>query len=147
MAVFAIDRATVDQDPAADPCTHGQQNHVVHPAAAPPPILAVSSRPGIVRFEVNRPLSGMGHERWVAGQPIEGQRPVDELARRIFARGGIDSVHINGSVVTVQLARGSEASGIDEVITHLFRFYPDGEAVAATAAPPPAEAEAPAPTE
>ncbi|MEY2569651.1 MAG: hypothetical protein QOE63_1 [Acidimicrobiaceae bacterium] len=96
-----------------------------------------SSRPGIVRFEVNRPLSGMGHERWVAGQPIEGDRTVDELARRIFAHGGVDAVHINGSVVTVQLARGSDAAGLADVIAHLFRFYPDA---APGAAPTTAEA-------
>jgi len=45
-----------------------------------------SSRPGIVRFEINRPLSGMGHERWSDGDLVEGDRPVDELARRLFAQ-------------------------------------------------------------
>ena len=92
-----------------------------------------SHRPGIVRFEINRPLSGMGHERWVAGQPVEGDRPVDELARRLFARGGIDSVHINGSVITLELARGGTTDGLADVIVHLFRYYPDN-APAATPA-------------
>jgi len=84
-----------------------------------------SSRPGFVRFEVNRPLSGMGHERWTAGQEVEGQRPVDELARRLFAHGGIDALHINGSVVTVELARGGASEGLAEIIEGLFRFYAD----------------------
>jgi hypothetical protein len=84
-----------------------------------------SSRPGIVRFEINRPLSGMGHERWVAGEPIEGDRPVDELARRLFAHGGIDAVHVNGSVITVELGRGGTSDGLADVIENLFRFYPD----------------------
>ncbi len=90
-----------------------------------------SSRPGIVRFEINRPLSGTGHERWVAGDPIEGPRPVDEVARRLFAHGGVDAVHINGSVITVTLGRGSTGEGLREVVEQLFRFYPDG------AEPPP----------
>src|SRR5437899_12704894 len=89
-----------------------------------------SSRPGIVRFEVNRPLSGMSHERWVAGQAVEGDRPVDELARRLFAHGGLDAIHINGSVVTVELARGATGEGLAEIIAGLLRFYADGQAPA-----------------
>jgi hypothetical protein len=86
--------------------------------------------PHIVRFEINRPLSGMGHERYRAGEPIEGNRPVDELARRLFARGGIDSIHINGNVVTVDLAKGGQDDGLTEVIRELFVYYhePVGEA-------------------
>src|SRR5918994_1939963 len=90
-----------------------------------------SPRPGIVRFETNRALSGMGHDRYVAGEPIEDDRPVDELARRIFARGGIQSVHINGNVITVDLQKGYTAEGI--------------AAEAAVAAAPDAERAAEAP--
>jgi len=102
-----------------------------------------SSRPGLVRFELNRPLSGMGHERWVAGAAVEGDRPVDELARRLFAAGGVDAVHMNGSVVTVTLARGSTGEGLGDVVRGLFRFYPDTPATAEVAggAPPADEAE------
>jgi hypothetical protein len=87
-----------------------------------------SSRPGIVRFEINRPLSGMGHERWSVGAPVEGIRPVDELARRLLDHGGVDSVHINGSVITVELARGATSDGLASIVEHLFRYYPDGPA-------------------
>jgi len=82
-----------------------------------------SSRPGIVRFETNRVLSGTGHERFVAGQLIEGDRPVDELARRLFARGGILAVHINGGVVTVDLDKGYGPDGLADVIRGLYTFY------------------------
>jgi hypothetical protein len=82
-----------------------------------------SHRPGVVRFEVNRPLTGMGHERYVRGRPIEAQRPVDELARRLFAHGGADAIHVNGSVVTVDLAKGATSDGLADVIRNLFRFY------------------------
>jgi hypothetical protein len=108
-----------------------------------------SSRPGILRFELNRPLSGMGHERWVAGDLVEGERPVDEMARRVLAHGGVDAVHVNGSVVTVTLARGSSGAGLGDVMRGLFRFYPDTvaapastDAVEATAAEGHAESEA-----
>jgi hypothetical protein len=92
-----------------------------------------SSRADIVRFEINRPLSGMGHERYAAGRPVDGNRPVDELARRLFARGGIDAIHINGSVITVDLAEGGSADGLTEIIRDLFVYYgeaaDEGEAV------------------
>ena len=97
-----------------------------------------SSRPGIVRFETNRVLSGTGHDRFVAGELIEGDRPVDELARRLFNRGGIAAIHINGGIVTVDLAKGFGPDGIADLIRGLYTFYEAPEeradAVAAEAA-------------
>jgi hypothetical protein len=82
-----------------------------------------SSRPGIVRFETNRALSGMGHDRFVRGQVIDDDRPVDELARRIFARGGVHSIHVNGGMITVDLEKGHSAEGIVDIIRGLYTFY------------------------
>ena len=82
-----------------------------------------SPQPGVYRFEINRPLTGMGHERYVAGNEIEGERPVDEIARRLFAHGGIDAVHANGSVITVELARGGSDKGLADIIRDLFIYY------------------------
>jgi hypothetical protein len=84
-----------------------------------------SVRPGIVRFDTNRALSGMGHDRFVAGQVIDDDRPVDELARRIFARGGVTSVHVNGGMITVDLEKGHTADGIADIIRGLYTFYLD----------------------
>ena len=85
-----------------------------------------SSRAGVVRFEINRTLTGMGHERYRAGQTVEGDRPPDVLARRLLERGGIDSVHINSNVITVDLAKGSDAEGIAEIIGDLYTYYRPG---------------------
>jgi hypothetical protein len=82
-----------------------------------------SSRPGIYRYEINRTLTGMGHERYRAGELVDGDRPVDELARRLLAHGGIDAIHVNGSVITVELARGYNSTGIADVIRDLYIFY------------------------
>ena len=46
-----------------------------------------SSSPGIVRFELNRALTGMGHERFRSAADAFGPRPAAELARRLFATG------------------------------------------------------------
>lgn len=82
-----------------------------------------SHRPGVVRFEINRPLTGMGHERYVAGQTIDGQRPPDELARRLFEHGGVDAVHIYDNMITVDLSKGANDDGLIDVIRELFLFY------------------------
>lgn len=92
-----------------------------------------SKRPGIVRFEINRPLTGMGHERYASGQTIDGQRPPDELARRLFERGDVDAVHIYDNMITVDLAKGGSDTGLIDVIRELFLFYPDPGAAAAPA--------------
>ena len=84
-----------------------------------------SSRTGVVRYETNRALTGMGHERYRAGDEILGTAPADELARRLFDRGGITGVHVNGNVVTVELAE-AEAEGIDEVIASLNLYWVEG---------------------
>jgi hypothetical protein len=84
-----------------------------------------ATNPAVLRFETNRPLSGMGHERY-EGPPSELlQRPVDELARRLFAAGGVEKVHINGSVVTVTVGGGRTGEGLGDVIRHLFLHYGD----------------------
>jgi hypothetical protein len=82
-----------------------------------------SSNPAVIRFETNRPLSGMGHERYVEAPDPLLRRPVDELARRLFARGGIAAVHVNGSMVTVSLSPGSRGAGLVEVVRDLFLHY------------------------
>ena len=87
----------------------------------------MSPRPGILRFELNRTLTGMGHERYRAGQEILGDRPVDELARRMLATGRLAAVHIHGSMVTAELAESDGAdSGLEEVIADLYTYYVPG---------------------
>lgn len=94
------------------------------------PVTVVESRtaiPGVVRFELNRSISGMDHEVYLADTTVTGDRPVDECARRLLAHGGVDRVSINSSVVTVELSKGSDGTGLKEVLENLFRFYPDDD--------------------
>jgi len=84
-----------------------------------------SSRPGIVRYVTNRALSGMGHERYNEGTEILGDRPTDELARRLIDTGQVSGVSINGNVVTVELSR-TEYDGLLEVIEDLYTYYVPG---------------------
>ena len=98
-----------------------------------------TTNPAIVRFETNRPLSGMGHDRYESAPGPLRLRSVDELARRLFAAGGVEKIHINGSVVTVTLGGGQTSAGLGDVVRNLFLHYgdavpdhPEGSAAAAT---------------
>jgi hypothetical protein len=100
-------------------------------AAAMGQPITVIEKPGerndIVRFELNRSLTGMGHERYLADQEILGDRPPDELARRLFAHGGVEAVHIYSNVVTVDLAQGAKSDGLANILHSLFVHYDHDE--------------------
>jgi hypothetical protein len=84
-----------------------------------------TTNPAILRFETNRPLSGMGHERYESPPSELLQRPVDELVRRLYAAGGVEKVHVNGSVVTVTVSGGHTGDGLGDVVRELFLHYRD----------------------
>jgi hypothetical protein len=85
-----------------------------------------SARPGVVRYETNRVLSGMGHEYFRSADDAQGDTSSDLLAQRLFERGGIDALHVNGNVITVHLADGSPPAGIKELIEDLYTYYREG---------------------
>ncbi len=70
----------------------------------------------------------MGHERYAVDTEITGDRPSDRLAKRLFERSGIISVHIYGSMVTVELS--SDDSGdlddLDDLVHGLYTYYVPG---------------------
>ena len=83
-----------------------------------------SPKPGFVRFEANRSFTGMGHEHYRSVDDILADRPVDQLARRLFATGDVVSVHINSNIVTVQLTEGTTGDHLADVIRGLYIYYP-----------------------
>lgn len=85
-----------------------------------------SATPGIVRFETNRNLTGMGHERYRGPEDAVGDRHVDELARRLFAHGGAAAIHMYGNTITVDLSKGGTSEGMVDVIHELFVHYVPG---------------------
>jgi hypothetical protein len=87
-------------------------------------------RPDVAIFELNRSLTGMGHERYASPDDIVRNRPVDELARRLFEAGGVEALHIYSNMVTVDLAPGANAEGFEDIIRGLFTYYRPGVEVA-----------------
>jgi hypothetical protein len=86
-------------------------------------------KPGIAVFELNRSLTGMGHERYRSAE-IVGHRPVDELARRLFATGTVTAVHVYSNVVTAELTAGAGGDDLADVVRDLFTYYREGVEVA-----------------
>jgi hypothetical protein len=82
--------------------------------------------PGVIRYEINRAITGTGHEYYRSLDDAQGDRPADRLARVLFERGGIEAVHVNANVITVHLADASPPNGIKSIIEELFLFYREG---------------------
>lgn len=87
-----------------------------------------SSTPGIVRFEANRTLTGMGHEVFRSAEEARGPRPAAELARRLFATGEVGAVHVFSNIVTVDLAKGASGDALDDVVRDLYQYWKPGMA-------------------
>lgn len=88
-------------------------------------LTTTAPKPGVLRFELNRSLTGMGHERYRAGEEIRGNRPADVLASRIFAAGDIESIHMYGSMVTVHLASNDQGD-LETILRELYTYYVPG---------------------
>ena len=89
-------------------------------------LVAVTEKPsstrGVVRFEINRSLSGMGHEHFGSVEDAWGNTPSDELARRFFATGQVAGVHVYGNIITVDLLKGHDSEGLAEVLLSLIHI-------------------------
>jgi hypothetical protein len=85
-----------------------------------------SPLPGVVRFELNRALTGMGHEHFLSVDDATGPRPAAELARRLFATGKAAGIHVYANIVTIDLAKGADSRGLDDVVRYLYQYWKPG---------------------
>ena len=80
-----------------------------------------SPNPGVVRFEANRNLTGMGHELFHSAADAVGPRPAAALARNLLATGKVAVVHVYGNMITVDLAKGADSAGLGDVVRDLYQ--------------------------
>jgi hypothetical protein len=85
-----------------------------------------SATPGVVRFELNRSLSGMGHERFMSLLDADGSTPSSALARQLFSTGKVAAVHVYANVVTVDLEKGYDSSGLSDIVREMYRYWKPG---------------------
>ena len=105
-----------------------------------------SATPGVVRFELNRSLSGMGHERFQSTVDAIGSKPSASLARQLFATGKVDSVHVYGNIVTVDVAKGFDSTGLADIVREMYRYWKPGVEAPTFEDQPAEETAAAAPT-
>jgi len=91
-----------------------------------------SRRPGVVRYEANRSLSGMGHESFRVGDQNahlnRAVTPSAELARRLFATGQVAGVHVYQNMITVDLELGRSGEGLSDIVRDLYQYWKPGMA-------------------
>lgn len=85
-----------------------------------------STAPGVVRYELNRTLSGMGHERFVSLLDTDGATPSSSLARQLLSTGKVASVHIYSNIVTVDLEKGCTSDGLADIVREMYRYWKPG---------------------
>ena len=85
-----------------------------------------STTPGVVRFEVNRTLSGQGHQRFASADDAYRETTTDELARRLFASGRVAGLHIYSNMITVDLRKGFDSDGLVDVIRYMYQYWKPG---------------------
>ena len=85
-----------------------------------------SSAPGVIRFELNRSLSGMGHESFTSVLDAVGPRPSASLARELFATGKVAGVHVYANMVTVDIEKGHDSDGLSEIVEEMYRYWKPG---------------------
>jgi hypothetical protein len=85
-----------------------------------------SPRPGVLRFETNRSLTGMGHERFTSMGDAIGPRPAAALARQLLSTGKVDSVYIYGNIISVDISTGQTADGLSDVVRDMYQYWKPG---------------------
>ena len=93
-------------------------------------LVAVEQKAGgastIVRFETNRSLTGMGHERFTSAAEAKGPRPAAVIARRFFEAGHVSWVHVYGNCITASLEPGASQASLNEIVRDLYQYWKPG---------------------
>ena len=85
-----------------------------------------SPRPGVLRFETNRSLTGMGHERFTSAVDAIGPRPAAVLARELLSTGKVQSVHIYGNIISVDVTSGANSDGLADLVRNMYQYWKPG---------------------
>lgn len=82
--------------------------------------------PGRVRFEINRSITGMGHERYASVAEATGEKPAAVLARSLFGTGKVTAVHVFSNIVTVDVADVANSAGLSDILRDMYKYWKPG---------------------
>ena len=86
-----------------------------------------SATPGRVRFEINRSLTGQGHEHYASATDARGTKPADVLARRLFATGAVTSVHVYGNMITLDVTPSASEAALQTAVEDMYQYWTPGK--------------------
>ena len=86
-----------------------------------------SATPGRVRFEINRSLTGQGHEHYANATDARGSKPADVLARRLFATGAVTSVHVYGNMITLDVTPSASEAALQTAVEDMYQYWTPGK--------------------
>jgi len=79
-----------------------------------------------VRFEINRSITGMGHERYASVAEATGEKPAAVLARSLFGTGKVTAVHVFSNIVTVDVADAANNAGLSDILRDMYQYWKPG---------------------
>ena len=82
--------------------------------------------PSRVRFEINRSITGQGHERFASAAEATGPKPAAMLARSLFDTGKVKAVHVFSNIVTVDVADATNSTGLSEILKDMYQYWKPG---------------------
>lgn len=82
--------------------------------------------PSRVRFEINRSITGQGHERFASAAEATGSKPAAMLARSLFDTGKVTAVHVFSNIVTVDVADATNDTGLSEILKDMYQYWKPG---------------------
>lgn len=82
--------------------------------------------PGRVRFEINRSITGQGHERFASIAEATGSKPAAMLARSLFDTGKVKAVHIFSNIVTVDVVDATNETGLSQILQDMYQYWKPG---------------------
>ena len=86
-----------------------------------------STIPGRVRFELNRSLTGQGHERYTATVASRTGKPADVLANRLFATGNVSAVHVYGNMITLDVTPSASEAALQTAVEDMYQYWTPGK--------------------
>lgn len=82
--------------------------------------------PGRVRFEINRSITGQGHERFASIAEATGSKPAAMLARSLFDTGKVKAVHVFSNIVTVDVVDATNETGLSQILQDMYQYWKPG---------------------
>lgn len=82
--------------------------------------------PSRVRFEINRSITGQGHEHFASAAEATGPKSAAMLARSLFDTGKVKAVHVFSNIVTVDVADAANSSGLSQILKDMYQYWKPG---------------------